>query len=154
MDTITTAPTSCEVRAVIRFLHAEGQSATEIQRWWCHVYGDNVMSERLNKLRRSIQIKRRGTLTKSVVLLRDNARPHTVASTNTFNDSLQLGDFRPPSLQSGPAAKRLPFLHQDEGLVGYPVLPHQRRAHGWSQQLCCITWRHLSLTKDYKMTSA
>ena len=35
-----------------------------------------------------------------------------------FNQALQLGDFRPPSLQSGPGAKRLPSLHQDEGLVG------------------------------------
>ena len=27
MDTVIAAPASCEVRAVIRFLHAEGQSA-------------------------------------------------------------------------------------------------------------------------------
>jgi len=30
MDTVIAAPASCEVRAVIRFLHAEGQSAAEI----------------------------------------------------------------------------------------------------------------------------
>jgi transposase len=29
---------------VIRFLHAEGQSAAEIHRRLCRVYGDNVMS--------------------------------------------------------------------------------------------------------------
>jgi len=45
MDTITAAPASCEVRAVIRFLHAEGQSAGEIRHWWCRVYSDNVMSD-------------------------------------------------------------------------------------------------------------
>ena len=44
MDTIIAAPVSCEVRAVICFLHAEGQSKAEIHRWLCQVYGDNVMS--------------------------------------------------------------------------------------------------------------
>ena len=42
MDTVIAAPTSCEVRDVIRFLHAEGQSAAEIHRRLCRVYGDNV----------------------------------------------------------------------------------------------------------------
>jgi len=44
-DTIIAAPASCKVRAVIRFLHAEGQSAEEIHRRLCPVYGDNVMSD-------------------------------------------------------------------------------------------------------------
>ena len=26
-------------------------------------------------------------------------------------------------------------LFTKKGLVGYPALPHQRRAHGWCQQL-------------------
>jgi len=30
---------------VIRFLHTKGQSAAEIHRQLCHVYGDNVMSD-------------------------------------------------------------------------------------------------------------
>ena len=42
MDTVIAAPASCEVPAVIRFLHAEGQSAAEIHRRLCRVYGDNV----------------------------------------------------------------------------------------------------------------
>jgi hypothetical protein len=45
MDIINAAPASCEVRAVIRFPHAEGQSAAEIHRRLCRVYGDNVMSD-------------------------------------------------------------------------------------------------------------
>ena len=45
MDTITAAPASREVRAVIRFLHA-GQRAAEIHRRLFRVYGDNVMSDR------------------------------------------------------------------------------------------------------------
>jgi hypothetical protein len=84
MDTIIVAPASCKVRAGIRFLHTEGQSAAEIHCRLCRVYGDNVMSETLNKLWRSIQIKRRGMLTKSVVLLHDKARPHTAARTNAL----------------------------------------------------------------------
>jgi hypothetical protein len=45
MDTIIAVPASCEVRAVIRFLHAEGQSGAEIHRRLCYVYGDNVMND-------------------------------------------------------------------------------------------------------------
>jgi len=44
MDTTIAAPASREVCAVIRSLHAEGQSAAEIRRL-CHVYGDNVISD-------------------------------------------------------------------------------------------------------------
>jgi len=43
MDTIIAASASCKVRAVIRFLHAEGQSAVEIHRRLCRVYGDHVI---------------------------------------------------------------------------------------------------------------
>jgi len=45
MDTIIAASNSCEVRAGIRFLHAELQSASKIHRRLCHVYGDNFMSD-------------------------------------------------------------------------------------------------------------
>jgi hypothetical protein len=39
-------PTSCEVRAVICFLHVKNMSAVEIHLELCTVYGQNVMSER------------------------------------------------------------------------------------------------------------
>jgi hypothetical protein len=45
MDTTIAAPASCEVRAVVRFLHAEGQIAAEIHRGLCRVYSDNVMND-------------------------------------------------------------------------------------------------------------
>jgi hypothetical protein len=45
MDTIIAALASCKVRAVIRFLHTEGQSAAEINRRLCRVYGENIMSD-------------------------------------------------------------------------------------------------------------
>jgi hypothetical protein len=38
-------PASCEIRAVIRFLHSKNMSATEIYRELCAVCGQNVMSE-------------------------------------------------------------------------------------------------------------
>ena len=37
-------PTSCEVRAVIRFLLARNNNDAEIHRQFCEVYGPNVMS--------------------------------------------------------------------------------------------------------------
>jgi hypothetical protein len=53
-------PASCEIRAVVRFLHAKYKNAAEIQN------------------------KRRGMLTCCVVLLHDNARPHTAARTRAL----------------------------------------------------------------------
>ena len=44
MDTTIAVPASCEVHAVIHFLHAEVQRAAEIHRRLCRVYGDTVMS--------------------------------------------------------------------------------------------------------------
>jgi transposase len=45
MDTIIVDPANCEARAVIRLLHAEGQSVAEIHLRLCRIYGDNVMSD-------------------------------------------------------------------------------------------------------------
>jgi hypothetical protein len=42
---------------------------------------DDVYCEMLNKLRRAIQNRRRGKLSSSIILLHDNARPHTAAKT-------------------------------------------------------------------------
>jgi hypothetical protein len=38
-------PPGCEIRPVIRFLHAKNMSAAEIHCELCAVYGQNVMSE-------------------------------------------------------------------------------------------------------------
>jgi hypothetical protein len=38
-------PTTCKIRAVIRFLRAENINIKEIHRKLCAVYGRNVMSE-------------------------------------------------------------------------------------------------------------
>jgi transposase len=38
-------PSSCEIRSVIRFLHANDMNAAKIHFELCAVYGQNVMSE-------------------------------------------------------------------------------------------------------------
>jgi transposase len=91
-----------------------------------------VYYDTLHKLWRSIQNDAGCSLKVSFSCMTTHV--HTPQLAKCFNHALQLGDFRPPSLQSEPGAKRLPFLLQDEGLVGYPALPLQRRAHAWSQQ--------------------
>ena len=45
MEPSIVSPASCEIRSVIRFLSAEGNSAAEIHRRLCRVYGDGVMSD-------------------------------------------------------------------------------------------------------------
>jgi hypothetical protein len=45
MWALADSPASCELRAVIRFLHARNLSAVEIHCELCEVYGQNVMSE-------------------------------------------------------------------------------------------------------------
>jgi hypothetical protein len=52
-------------------------------------------------------------LTKVVVLLHDNALPHTAARTNALTKPFNWNIFNQP----GPGAKRLPSLHQDEVLA-------------------------------------
>jgi hypothetical protein len=37
-------PAKCEVRAVIRFLHAKGETAAEVHRRFVSVYGEDVMN--------------------------------------------------------------------------------------------------------------
>jgi hypothetical protein len=67
----------------------------------------------LKWLRRAIQNGRRGQLSTGVVLLHDNARPHSAASTRALLAHL-CWDFCPPppsSPQSGPSSKRVSFVH-------------------------------------------
>jgi histone-lysine N-methyltransferase SETMAR len=52
-----------------------------------------VYCEILKKVRRAIQNKRRGMLTSGVVLVHDNARPHTAACTRTLLEHFNLGLF-------------------------------------------------------------
>jgi hypothetical protein len=38
-------PSSCEIRAFVRFLHAKNMSAAKIHHELCVVYGQNIMNE-------------------------------------------------------------------------------------------------------------
>lgn len=55
-----------------------------------------VYCETLRKLRRAIQNKRRGMLTKGVMLLHDNARPQTAARTTTIVEEFNWDIFDHP----------------------------------------------------------
>jgi len=49
-----------------------------------------VYCETLKKMRRAIQNKRRGMLSATILLLHDNARPHSVAQTQDLITSFKL----------------------------------------------------------------
>jgi len=93
-----------------------------------------VDCETLHKLRTSIQNKRRGTLTKGVVLLY-NARPHTTARTNGLIKLFNWEIFDHPPYSPDLAPSDYHLFSKDEGVVGYPTFSHQRRAYGWRQKL-------------------
>jgi len=94
-----------------------------------------VYCETLNNLRKLIKKNDAGCSTKGFVLLDDNARRHTAARTNALIKLFNWEIFDHPPYSPDLAPKRLPSLLQDEGLVGYPTLPHQRRAHEWRQNM-------------------
>ena len=45
MAELMLSPANCEIRAVIRFLHAQNHSPAEIHRQLCHVYGPKSMRD-------------------------------------------------------------------------------------------------------------
>jgi hypothetical protein len=88
-------PTACEMRSVIRFLNAKNMKPAEIHRQLCDVYGEHAT---LKKLRRAIQNKRRGMLSRGVVMIHDNARPpHCLITTFGWE---QFDHPPPPSAQT------------------------------------------------------
>jgi hypothetical protein len=54
--------------------------------------------ETMKKLRRAIQNKRRGMITRRLMLLHDNARPNTAAETQALYHVIWLGTILPPPL--------------------------------------------------------
>jgi len=132
---------------LIPFLHAEGQSTDEFMAPG-NTIKLGVYCETLNQPRRLIQNKRRGMITKGVILLHDNARSHSVACTNAsikiFN--WEIFKYPPNSLDLVPSNYNLltnmkiwlatQCLHTNEGLMDGVT-------NG------CITWQHCSLMRDY-----
>lgn len=74
--------------------------------------------ETLRKLRRAIQNKRRGLLSSGVVLLHDNARPHTAAATGQLLDRFRwdIFDHPPYSPDLAPSDYHL-FMHLKKWLA-------------------------------------
>lgn len=79
----------------------------------------DVYCETLKKLRRAIQNKRRGKLSSGIILLHDNARPHTAAKTNEKIQDFrwELFDHPPYSPDLAPSDYFL-FLHFKQWLGG------------------------------------
>lgn len=79
----------------------------------------DVYCETLKKLRRAIQNKRRGMLTKGVVFIHDNARPHTANVTRTLLQGFgwDVFDHPPYSPDLAPSDFHL-FLHLKSFLAG------------------------------------
>jgi hypothetical protein len=78
-------PAACEMLSVIRFLNAKNMKPAEIHCQLRDVYGEHAT---LKKLRRAKQNKRRGMLSRGVVMIHDNARPHTAAAKQNLNNSI------------------------------------------------------------------
>lgn len=78
--------------------------------WSTSWYDHKSLLPNPRKLRRAIQNKRRGMLTNGILLLHDNARPHTAAQTQAVLDSFDWGSFGPHTLQPWPCAEQLSSL--------------------------------------------
>jgi hypothetical protein len=78
-------PAACEMRSVILFLNAKNIKPAEIHRRLCDVCGEHAT---LEKLCRAIQNKRRGMLTRGVVMIHDNACPYTAAAKHNLKNSI------------------------------------------------------------------
>jgi len=134
VDIIIAAPASCEVRTKKLWLQYSG---TVRKFCWQNSWHQGPQKRQMFIVKSWISIggpsKTNGAgCSLNASFSCTTTRGPNRGSHKCFNQTLQLGDFRPPSLQSGPDAKRLPSLHQAEGLDGYPALPHQWRANGWS----------------------
>jgi len=131
------------------FWDRKGILLTELMTPWTTITSE-VYCETLNKLRRLIKKK---TARDDHYRRRSPARQRTAphrSSHKCCNQALQLGDFRPLFLQSGPGAKRLPSLHQ-EGRSGWLPSASTPTKSSWMESTTgCITRRYLSLMRDYK----
>jgi len=63
-----------------------------------------------NKIRPAIRTKRRGLLTEGVILLHDNARPHTYTADERKTSGTEVGDPFTSPLQPRPRPIRLPSV--------------------------------------------
>jgi len=94
-----------------------------------------VYCEMLNKLRRSIQNKRHGMLTKGVVLLHDNTWPHTAACTNALIKLFNWETFEHPPYSPDLVPSDYHLFTKMKVWLATQCFHTKKRAHGLSQQL-------------------
>jgi transposase len=127
---------------VIRFLQAEGHSAKDIHRRLCRVYGDNVIKfKSLNK--------RHGMLTKGVVLLHDNARPHTAARTKVLLQQFNWEIFEHPPYSQHLAPSDYHLFTKMK--VCWLTNASKPTRSSWMESTTgWVPWQCRSVTRDYK----
>jgi len=102
----------CEMRCVIRFLNARNMLPSEIHHQICQVYGDNAMSDGVDR-------KRVGMFNEGRENVHDEARPHFATQTQDLITSFkweQIDDL-PYSPDLAPSDYHL-FLHLKKFLGG------------------------------------
>ncbi|XP_076057717.1 histone-lysine N-methyltransferase SETMAR-like isoform X1 [Oratosquilla oratoria] len=71
--------TDCEICTVICFLTAKGMKAAKIHYQISEVYGENIMSDGM--VQKWVRAFKDGMLSKEIILLHDNSRPHIANQT-------------------------------------------------------------------------
>jgi hypothetical protein len=149
MDTIIAAPASCEVRAVIRFLHTEGQSMAEIHRWLCRVYGDNIMSDScVREWCRKFRDGRTdvndigGQEWHSIVTVKIHSKSWPMLAWKTLFHNIKTFWRISTNFEDY-------FVSNCHGQIGLPYFLCTVGTKT-SDQLGCLTWQHRSLKRDYK----
>jgi len=91
----------------------------------------DVYCETVRKLRRAIRNKRRGMLSSGIVLLHDNARPHTAAGTAQMLQQFrwEVFDHPPYSPDLAPSDYHL-FMHLKKWLASQSFEDHDRLKTG------------------------
>ena len=113
-----------------------------------------VYCDTLQRLRRAIQNKRRGLLSSGVVLLHDNARPHTARQNNSPTAAISLRYHGSPPVQSGPRAERLPSVSVHEGFSRWKAIPFRCKGGNDSKQLVARRGGRLSRHRHSKTCDA
>lgn len=108
-----------------------------------------VYCETLNKLRRSIQNKQHGMLTKGFVLLHNNMQTHTATHTNALISLFNWEIFDHPSYSTDPMPSDYHlFIKMKVWLATSTSTPTKS---SWMESTTgCTTWQHHSLTRGYK----
>ena len=113
-----------------------------------------VYCDTLQRFSRAIQNKRRGLLSSGVVLLHDNASPHTARLTTALLQQFRWEIMDHPPVQSGPRAERLPSVSAHEAFSRWKGTPFRCRGGNDSKQLVATTGGRLFRHRHSKICDA